>query len=294
MKTLAFDAFAGRTYQSQYTEWLADSLFVIVNESSTSDNGSTYLTKHDTYERMKELIEPRPTERRITMKGVTSYDALVFTSYLIFTNNPDALPLPADDRRIWVGSNGDPRPVEYWDGVNAWLQDDANIAAFANYLLELDLGDYSPYAVPPMTKGKQAMTEMSRSDLDRGLEMALARIVDGQLFVPAQIIALIREMVDTHDLQLPEKWQQMASRAIQGLAYRVGTPNGRNWHPLIEGKRHAVYAKTQRIADEWLDAEAEDVRSEIMRNGSPKASGMGSDLLRGLSKLRAIQGGKEM
>lgn len=293
VKTLGFDLFAGRTYQSQYTAWMADSLVVIVNESSTADNGSTYRTKHDTYERLKEVIEPRAQERRIVMHGVTAFDALVFTSYLIFTNNPDALPLPADDRRIWVGSNGEPRPVEYWEGVNAWMGEPANVDAFAQHLLALDLGDYSPYAVPPMTEGKEAMTEMSRSDLDRGIERALAKLTDGELFVPAQVIALIQEMKETDGLRLPDKWQDSVGRELPKLTHRVGKPNGRNWHPMIEGKRHSIYAIQRTTAQRWNDAEADDVRSEILRNGSVKATGMAGDVLRGIAKLQAIRGGKD-
>jgi hypothetical protein len=293
VRTIGFDHWAGRTYQSQYTDWMAQSLIAIVNESSTADNGSTYRTKHDTYERLKEIIEPRAVERQIITKGDKAYDAVVFTSYLVFTNNPDALPLPANDRRIWVGSNGEPQPVEYWDRINTWMADERNVAAFAQWLLALDLGAYSPYEAPPMTRGKERMTRLSQSDLDRGFETALDRLQDGELFVPPQVLAIMRELIDAEDARYPDRWQDMALRMVSNKCERVGEPNGRNWHPMIDGKRYAVYARTERTAKKWSGEEPELVRREVLRNGSPNATGTTGNLLRGLAALRSIKGGKE-
>jgi hypothetical protein len=279
--TIGFDHFAGRTYQSQYTEWQADSLLVLVNESSTADSGSTYRTKHDTYERLKEIVDPRPQQKKIIAKGVRAFETLVCCSYWIFTNNPDALPIPREDRRFFVITNGEAQAPEYYEAVNRWMDDPANVAAFVRWLEQVDLAGYSPFAPPPMTDGKSSMTMLSETDLDRGFELAIANLT-GEVMVPEQVIAAMRQAVDVYGLEYPDRWQAMVKRIISRRLYRVGVPNGFNWHPMIEGKRYAVYARDKATATKWTKIDAEVLRREILKNGSPAASGLPGNILRGM------------
>jgi hypothetical protein len=281
---VGFDHFAGRTYQSQYTEWQADSLVVIVNESSTADAGSVYRAKHDTYERLKEIVDPRASERQIIAKGLRAFRARVCASYLIFTNNPDALPLPAGDRRFWVGTNGEPREPEFWQDIDDWLRVPANIAAFAQWLADLDLDGFDPYAVPPMTKGKRAMTALSLSDIDRGLELALEAL-PGALIVPEQVIGLMRSVRDEWSFEYPDRWEGIARRALQRQLVRVGeVKDGPDWVVKIEGKKYPVYARTERDAGRWRSGSmGGDLRQEVLRNGVP-----GGDIKNTLQRLQTI------
>jgi len=281
VRTLSFDTFAGRTYQSQYNDWGANSLMVLVNESSTSDGGSAYKAKHDTYERLKETIDPRPIVRHFVVKGEKAFYAPGFTSFLIATNNPDALPLPAGDRRFWVGTNGEPRDVEFWDEINAWIENPANIAAFADFLDAVDLSDYSPFAMPPMTDAKRAMTEMASSDLDRGFDAVLANMV-ADLITPEQIIAGMIQARDLYNYDYPDKWQAIAKRMVQTKLIRVGVPRGQNWLPMIDNKRYSVYALDARKAKQWTTADAHALRAEVLRNGSPAATGLPGNVLTGM------------
>jgi hypothetical protein len=59
-------------------------------------------------------------------------------------------------------------------------------------------------------------------------------------------------------------------------------PNGFNWHPMIEGKRYAVYARDKATATKWTKIDAEVLRREILKNGSPAASGLPGNILRGM------------
>lgn len=282
VNTISFDHFAGRTTQSQFTEWQADSLIVLVNESSTADNGSNYRTKHDTYERLKEIVDPRAQERLILGKYIKAYRAQVCASYCIFTNNPDALPLPAGDRRFAVLTNGEPRDVAFWEGINEWMRGADNIGAFVRWLEATDLSGYSPFAPPPLTEAKASMTELSRSDLDRALADALD-MLPGQVFTPEHVMSAMNHAKHVNGYDFPaDKAEPLMRKIIQRAMHRVGVRQGQNWWFSHEGKRLAVYARTGRDAKLWTVAAQEDLRREILRNGAPGSavSKLGEAVLR--------------
>lgn len=273
VSTIGFDHFAGRTYQSQYTAWQADALVVIVNESSTADNGSTFRTKHDTYERLKEIVEPRAREQTIVTHGKPAYKAMVFASYLIFTNNPDALPLPAEDRRFWVGSNGDKTSPEFWEGINEWMRVPANLAAFARWLEAVDMAGFNPYAEPPMTDGKRDMTELSRSDLDRAFDEAVEEL-PGALVTPEHLAAAIRTSATNKGYDLPtDKLDVLVKKIAATKLHRVGVRHGENWFFKVGPKRMSIYARSKGEATRWTKTDREEVRREVLRSGNPAETG---------------------
>jgi hypothetical protein len=286
VKTIGFDHFAGRTYQSQYTEWQADSLVVLVNESSTADNGSAYRTKHDTYERLKEVVDPRPQVRSIVAKGVKAYDAMVCASIVIATNNPDALPLPAEDRRFAVLTNGEPRDVEYWDGINAWMQVPENVGAWLRELEAFDLGDYSPFASPLMTDAKRDMTELSRSDIDRAFEEALD-LMQGEVILPEQVLNVMRELRDRSGYSFPERWEDAARRIVQKNLFKIGAKDEAGYVVYIGNKKYRTYARSSRVAKLWAGGgRGVDARVEALKNGDPAAAKTPEALF---SKLKLVK-----
>lgn len=286
VKTLPFDIFAGKTYQSQYNSWGAEALVVVVNESSDAAGGSVYAAKRDTYERLKDLIDPRPIERHFVRHGLPPFTAPSFTSYIVATNHPDALPLPADDRRFWVGTNGDPREEEFWARVNAWMDVPENVGAFARYLEEFDLADYSPFATPPMTAAKQAMTELATSSVDRALEDAIAAL-PGQLLLPDQIIDAMKADRNANGHDYPDKWEVIARRSLQSKLYRVGDKDGPSWVIKIDSRKHPIYARTRALATRWEHADADARRVEVLRNGTP---GNATSIAAALAGLAIVRG----
>lgn len=268
VKRLPFHMFAGKSYQSQYNDWEADALVAVIAESSDSTaNHTKWETKSNTYERLKDLVEPAPTRRMIVRKGERNYSALSFTSYIIATNHVDALPVPENDRRFAVLANGEPGSEAFWRKVNEWMDEDANIAAFAAWLETVDLDGYSPFVAPPMTKAKETMVEANRSDLERGFDIAVNGL-RGDLFAAPQILNLMRQAQKMDGLDYPEKWSAVAKRLMWQRGYRVGVRDGRNWKPMIDGSRHAVYALSQKLANFWTDATPEELRHELLKSGS--------------------------
>lgn len=274
VKTVPFSMIAGSTYQSQYTDWGASALIAVVNESADTAGAGVYSGKRNTYEHLKELVDPRPIEKQFVSKGA-HFTAISFTSFLIFTNHVDALPIPETDRRFAVISNGDRGTPEMWAELNAWMDSDANIAAFAAWLDDVDLEGYSPFLAPAMTRAKEDMVEASKTDLDRGMALAMANL-NGEVFCVEQVVALMRKAATVHGLDYPEQWAPMAKRAARNLSYRVGVRNGQNWHPMFEGRRYAVYARSRSAANRWTAADPDALTVEVMKSGSPADSGIGA------------------
>ena len=79
------------------------------------------------------------------------------TNYLIFTNNPDALNIEAEDERLFVIANENERkPISYYKAYHKWRQDKGSSYVYW-YLLNRDISKFNPMEPPPMTEGKKAM-----------------------------------------------------------------------------------------------------------------------------------------
>lgn len=284
VRQLSYKAFTGKTYQSQYNDWQSEALVAYVNESSEADGGSVYQTKVNTYEHLKEIVEVRPTMRQISIKGDKNYWSMSSTSFLIFTNHMDALPIPEHDRRFGILKNGQPRPVEYWQALNMWMEDPANVSAFYHWMVGYDIVGYSPYAAPPMFEGKAAMIDEAKSDLDRAIELALLNM-PGDVFTLNQMEKMIKLAADADGMiELPRPFGTIFAKVARKRFHRVGIRDGKNWSPMLNSKRYSVYAATVKASSDWTDADAEELRGEIEKNGA--ADGGGSALLSGIFKLK--------
>ncbi len=274
VKGVSFDIFVGKNYQGQYTDWLADALFVVVNESSVGEGASVHSIRRDTYERLKDLVDPRATMRLIVTKGQPNYQALCFASVMVFTNHPDALPLPPNDRRFAVLTNGQPREQAFWDSVVAWMDQPENIGALARYLEDYNLAGYSPYVLPLMTKAKAMMSDMADSDIDRAFASAVAKL-PGELITQAQIEGAMSGTRTAEGLDFHDRWREVAGRLLKSKLERIGEHRGRNWAVLVGAMRVPVYARTADIAKRWTEADADEIRAELAKNDPPvKAEGV--------------------
>lgn len=258
-----FKIFAGLNYQSQYTDWGLDALFAIVNESSATDGQSAYRVKHDVYEHIKEVVEPRPVERTYIRKSEGSVRAIASTSTLILTNHKDAIPMPEDDRRLAVLTNGKKRDPEFWAYINEWMQSAANLAAFAQYLESTDLASYDPFN-PIDTNAKEDMVFMNKSPLDVLVEDAL-QAMDGY-FVVEQALRHIADADLRAKNDLPDNWRAIATREIRKLSYCVRYENGRKCAPSFNSRRYDVLHCDENKAKKLVNVS--DLRQLLGKNGN--------------------------
>lgn len=242
--------FMGTTYQSQYTDWLVGTLFVFVNELGKQHGKGSYAEKAQAYEMIKERFDPAATEMRITAKYDRSLNSEIFATGCVFTNNWDAIPIPADDRRLAVITNGKQLDPAFKDALNAAIDSPADVAAFAAFLGSYDVSAFRPYDDPPIFDGKAHMIEEARSDLDRALDEAL-RVIESPLFTENQVIQCIGKLMTKNAWHLPLQWQDIVRGLIKGHCCRIAQYKQVNYRCLIDGQQQAVYARTKAVATLW-------------------------------------------
>ena len=281
VRTVPFSTLTGKTHQAQYNEWQVGSIMAFINESSEATDGSVYQTKHNTYEHLKEVLDPRSRRIEVRVKGRDNYYAMTHTSFIIASNHADALPFSADDRRIAVLQNGPIMSPELAERIHRWKASDANMAALQDWMQAVDLAGYDPYAPPPMFAGKTAMAAANKSGLEEAVEDALEGFT-GDLFTREQMEAAVNELVPYGDL--PNGWRHGLRNLMQKQFYRVGGRADGNARVKIDGRKYVVYARSSQAATHW-ENRFDHVRAEVLKNGDPaKPTDVASKLKDGLKK----------
>ena len=259
-----FATLTGKTYQSQYNEWLVGSLMVVVNEAADNDKGagSKWDAKNQAYEHLKNIVDPANTRLQINRKGLSNFQARTFASVMVMTNHADALVIPENDRRFYVIENGSNQSPEYWVRFHTWRSDPANVGALVRELLAVDLSDYNPYQAPPMTRAKAEMIYAGASELDRAVAQVLAGM-PGKLVVRDQVIIALERYLSENAVTFPEEWKRTAERVFLRLTQR--SPGAIDRLRLPDGKQHTV----RMIAppEEAVLQGSETMLEEVMKNG---------------------------
>ena len=195
VRAIDFDVFSGRSAQGVYTDWAAYATLVTVSESKDMVDSGKWSAQRAVYERLKEVVDPRPVLRTFIRKGLPAFEAPAFASYLIFSNNFDALQIPADDRRVTALANGDRLPAEQAQALQEWMDTSGNIATLARWLEARDLTAFDIFT-PLHTRTKAVMQDMSRSDLDIALADIRQTTGYNALFTRHQIQVALEERLD--------------------------------------------------------------------------------------------------
>jgi hypothetical protein len=229
VRTIDFDIFSGKSAQAAYTDWAAYSVLVTVSEAKDTAESGRWADRRATYERLKETVDPRPVERTFTVKGLPAFRALAFASYLIFSNNFDAIQLPPDDRRATVLRNGAKMTPAMAIELQAWMNQPGNIAEVARWLEARDLTRFDAYTPMP-TATKTLMQELARSEIDEAFDKIRRTIGPHGLFTGELLKAAILAELD----YVGEGAETQVKRKIRAAAKRVGeyrlTPQaGRHW-----------------------------------------------------------------
>lgn len=221
VRNINFDTLSGRTYQSQYNEWLTDSLIVAVDEAQeTTSNVSRWQTRSNAYEKLKEIVDPGTQFLDVVRKGRPNGPGMTFASILVMTNHMDSLVLPQNDRRFFICENGAPQEPSYWEQFHAWLAKPENVGAFVAALRKTDLTGYNPYAVPPMTAAKADMVDSNLSEMDRLLEQAMASF-SNTLLCKEQVLLRVEDILEETNVELPDDWRRIAERMFGRATRRV-------------------------------------------------------------------------
>lgn len=145
-------------------DYMARKKFLIIEEVDKAQNRSVNNA-------LKTVLAPTATGvRTLNLKGgevVTQMDCL--TTYMM-SNKKNPLSLEKDDRRYYViDSFIQKKEVAYYLGLDAWLKNDG-VSIVIDYLLNVDLSDFSYNAPPSITSGMLEMQDAGRYDYEITIE----------------------------------------------------------------------------------------------------------------------------
>lgn len=150
---------------SSFNDWIAATHLAVVDEMAVGGDAAALA-------RIKSYV----TAERITVnpKGRPAYERSNHASFLLLSNDDDALKIAADDRRFFVWrSRAKPKTANYYARLLRWL-DGGGRDRVLNFLLCRDLSRFNPFARPPATAARAELAEQGRSDDQTYLADAIA------------------------------------------------------------------------------------------------------------------------
>jgi hypothetical protein len=237
--------------QSQYTSWLENALLVTCDEVLAGDDagGAMAWKRRDVYERLKALVDPRPRRVSIVRKGLPNNDADVFASFLLATNNINALPLSPDDRRFAVITNANVKledrlgamaMLEPWRDENGGFGE-AFCGAVGSWLREVKVAWNEVRESPRWMVGRERMLQANESDLDGVLENVL-RKVEGDFILGHHLRERVARGLEAAGLLHETKGWWSKTQDTLGRLNRFG------WRKMDGRQKYAPKAKSDNVA----------------------------------------------
>jgi putative DNA primase/helicase len=144
--------------EDKFNDWASKKLFIVADEVVARDD--LYHSKN----RLKGLVTG--DRIRINPKNVASYEEANHCNLAFLSNETVPMALERDDRRyavIWTPPKWD---TARYHSVLAELSA-GGVAALHHQLLSLDLADFGPATLPPMTEAKSDLIELGMDSSER-------------------------------------------------------------------------------------------------------------------------------
>lgn len=173
--------------EDKYNDWVSKKLFLVADEVVARQE--LYHTKN----KLKGLITGDTI--RINPKHVTAHEESNHVNVVFLSNETQPLVLERDDRRYTVIWCPKELSAGFYKEVGAELKN-GGIAALHDHLLNLDLGDFTPYTRPPATMAKADLIELSMDSTERFWRDWVEGKLDGVPIVPtksANLFGLYRD-----------------------------------------------------------------------------------------------------
>lgn len=143
-----------------FNEWMTNPIVVANETLATPDDSSAYKA----YERLKEIVDPRPIETRINPKYGQQRVEKVHSSFLFMSNHAGAIAAAKGDRRLYVLNNAVvPESSAYFGMLNEWLDKKEWMRNVWRWLQERDVDFVDMMSGAPMTMAKEEMLQTSQS-----------------------------------------------------------------------------------------------------------------------------------
>ena len=264
----SFDMVTNQGSQGQFNDWLADSIWALVDETLSTDS-NRYQRRHEAFEALKRNFEPARKRRDIKRKYMAPETMLCGPGGIFATNDPQPLAIADEDRRFTFLTNGEVQQPSFYVDLHAWMSVPGNVGAFRRDLEAVDLKGFNAYG-SLSTRLKDMIIADSKSELDEAVAAAVERALPGKAFSIRQVCEAVQAMAQRDlvgERALPHNWQLIV-RSIVGREYHaVGIPpKGRNWQPEFEGRRTRTFALTDKAAKQCTEATPYWLRGQLKIN----------------------------
>ena len=230
--------------QSQYNDWLERALMVFCDELLAGDDTSVNQgwKRRNAYERLKTFFDPRPAPVQIVRKGYANYEGRSYASFLIASNNPNALPVSEEDRRVAVLRNTATK-LEHAeagalvDGVrDAWGLgfDPGFLRAVYEDLMSVEVDWPEVFNAPDWFEGRADMIAANETDLEHLVIDTMAK-VPGDYILARDLKRRLSNAMRAAELDEPKWWSRARDMLLR--------PNRSGWTVLRGGARLWATAK---------------------------------------------------
>lgn len=163
-------------YDGRYQDALYRTLWVLVDEVSSEDMAR--IGRKTAHERLKTFCEPQAAHKLLNIKGQNQISSKVCASVGIATNNINALPISATDRRFFVASTGPEMSRRDVEAIHAWLSSPENVSALWRYLAGRTKDpDFNAMRAPD-SQSKSDMASTGLTDIDAVMADLVKRVVE--------------------------------------------------------------------------------------------------------------------
>ena len=161
---------------------------------------------------------------RVNPKNVAAHRERNHMNIVFCSNEEQPVVLDNDDRRhlvLWTPPKLEP---EFYAIVDAELTN-GGLQALYHHLLNLDLGDFKPWTLPPMTRAKADLIAIGASSVDRFLTDWKTGDIEGIPYCPAGSADLYRVYLDwcrANGEKFPRTSAQFVGRVSKLPGWRYG------------------------------------------------------------------------
>tara|TARA_R100000656_G_scaffold4114_2_gene5897 strand:- start:703 stop:2955 length:2253 start_codon:yes stop_codon:yes gene_type:complete len=163
VNAINFNVFTGKTHT--WTDWKDQSQLIIIEE--IKDDSNNYVDAVRAYEEIKANCDVDVTQVEIHKKFQSPRQAYAYYNVLGFSNHPDAIRIPDDDRRIYVAKNtSNKRTNDEYAAIHGVISNPQAVADIYHWLINRDVSQFDS-KTPPMNAAKQRMFEMTQTSNER-------------------------------------------------------------------------------------------------------------------------------
>lgn len=150
-----------------FNRWLVNAKVVSVQEMHTFERRAVSNA-------VKPLIAAPPAALPVNLKGMQEFFVPNLASMIFCTNEPDAMTVATEDRRLFICWNDDPpAPKAFYDAVWDWYGT-GGLDLVVQWLHERDVSKFNAKGQAPATAAKEAMRKETRPLLEAWVEDAIA------------------------------------------------------------------------------------------------------------------------